>query len=99
MLRHNNTVFAASTGMVGVCLTAIGLILVVEHLSSVRTMSRVVLGVTSFVFLVTALLSFFAMKAHVRGQRSPMEAAADVTMLLGLLGSVLACVTLVFTLL
>lgn len=95
---HHRTLFATSTTMVGVCLTAIGLVLVVERLSSVRTLSRLVLGLDSLVFLASALSSFAAMRSDVRGESSRLHGFADVTMLLGLIGAVVVCVTLVLTL-
>jgi hypothetical protein len=95
---HQRTLFATSAAMVGVCLTAIGLILVVERLSSVRTLSRVLLGVDSLVFLVATFLSFLAMRATVRDRTSRLHAAAEAAVLLGLIGVVLVCLILVFTL-
>jgi hypothetical protein len=96
---HQRTLFATATAMVGVCLTAIGLILVVEKLSRLRVLSRVVLGIDSLVYLVAALLSFIAMRSHVRGRWSRLHPIADVAMLSGLIGTVVVCLTLVFTLL
>jgi hypothetical protein len=95
---HQRTLFATSAAMVGVCLTAISLILVVEHLSSVRVLSRIVLGIDSLVFLATTLISFGAMRAHVRGRPSRLHPVAAATMLLGLIGAAAVCVMLVFTL-
>jgi hypothetical protein len=96
--NHQRTVFTVSTGMVGVCLTAISLIRVVENLSALRSLSRFVLGADSLVFLAAALLSFITMRSHVRGRQSGLQRIADVTMLLGLLGAVVVCLVLVFTL-
>jgi hypothetical protein len=96
---HQRTLFGTAATMVGVCLTAIGLVLVVERLSSVRTVSRLVLGIDSLIFLAAALLSFWGMRSLVRGaERSRLGDAADVVMLLGLVGTVIVCLTLVLTL-
>lgn len=95
---HQKTLFATSTTMVGVCLTAIGLVLVVERLSSVRTISRFVLGVDSVIFLASALISFSVMRAHVRGEWSRLHEVADIVMLLGLIGTFIVCMTLLLTL-
>src|SRR5262245_29780922 len=85
---HQRTLFGTAATMVGVCLTAIGLVLVVERLSRVRVLSRLVLGIDSLVYLAAALLSFWAMRSHVRGERSRLGDAADVVMLVGLVGTV-----------
>lgn len=95
---HQRTLFGTSATMVGVCLTAIGLVLVVERLSRVRTLSRLLLGIDSILFLGTAILSFWAMRAHVRGEGSRLGDAASVAMLLGLFVTVVVCLTLVLTL-
>lgn len=95
---HQRTLFGTAATMVGVCLTAIGLILVVERLSSVRMVSRVVLGVDSFIYLAAAMLSFGAMRSYVRGRPSRLGEAADVVMLLGLIATVVVCAILLFTL-
>jgi hypothetical protein len=68
--------------MVGVCLSAVGLVLVVERLSSLRTLSRVVLGIDSLVFRAAALLSFHAMRSHVRGSWSRAHTMADVAIVI-----------------
>jgi hypothetical protein len=94
---HQRTVFAVSTGMVGVCLTAISLILVVEKLSALRTLSRIVLGCDSLVFLTAALTSFIAMRSFVHGRTSRLHWVADATMLVGLVLAVVVCFALVFT--
>jgi hypothetical protein len=96
--NHQRTVFSVSTGMVGVCLTAISLIRVVENLSAIRSLSRIVLGADSLVFLVAAFLSFVTMRSHVRGRPNRLHRFADATVLLGLLGAVVVCLLLVFTL-
>jgi hypothetical protein len=95
---HERTVFTVCASMVGVCLTAIGLIRVVENFGAIRTLSRIALAVNALVYLLAALFSFAAMRSHVRGRPSPLVPIADAAMLLGLIGTVLVCFALVFTL-
>jgi hypothetical protein len=94
---HERTVFTVCASMVGVCLTGIGLIRVVERVGALRTVSRVVLALDAVVFLLGALLSFAALRALVAGRRNRFVLLADVTMLLGLVGIVVVCFILVFT--
>jgi hypothetical protein len=82
-----------------VCLTATGVILVVENLSRLRVWSRILLGLDSLVFLVAALLSLGTMRAHVRGTWSRLYPIADAAMLIGMIGAALICCLLLFTLL
>jgi hypothetical protein len=94
---HERTVFVVCATMVGVCLTAIGLIRVVELSGAIRALSRGVLAVDALVFLVGALFSFAALRLLVRGRDSWLLSAADAAMLLGLVGIVVVCFTLVFS--
>lgn len=94
---HERTVFAVCASMVGVCLTAIGLIRIVERVGMLRTLSRVVLAVDAVVFLAGALLSFAALRELVAGRSSRFVSLADAAMLLGLVGIVVVCFILVFT--
>ena len=95
---HQRTLFGTSATMVGVCLTAVSLILVVERLSSIRSFSRVAIGADSLVFLSAAIMSFCSMRAQVRGQPSRLGDAAEVVMLVGLVITAVVCLTLVLTL-
>ena len=95
---HERTVFTVCATMVGVCLTAIGLIRMVEQFGTLRALSRVVLAVDALVFLVGALLSFASLRALVAGRWSRLLPLADAAMLLGLGGIVAVCFILVFTL-
>ena len=96
---HQRTLFGTSATMVGVCLTATSLIIVVERLSStMRSFSRVAIAVDSLVFLTAAIMSFCSMRAQVRGARSRIGDVAEFVMLFGLVITALVCLTLVLTL-
>ena len=60
------TIFSVSSGMVGVCITTIGLILVVEKLSTYRTLCDFLLVVDSILFLSAAIFSWVSMRLHFR---------------------------------
>jgi hypothetical protein len=94
---HGRTVFIVCATMVGVCLTAGGLIRVTEMLAPVRSASRLLLSVDALVFLVGALAAFATSRAHVRGRRTRLIAVADAAMLLGLIGIVVVCFTFLLT--
>jgi hypothetical protein len=95
---HERTVFIVCASMVGVCLTGIGLIRIVERFGPLRTLSRWLLAVDALVFMVGALLSFAALRTLVLGRWSRFLPVADGAMLLGLVVIVVVCFTLVFTL-
>ena len=63
-LTHLLTVLSVSAGMVGVCLTAIGLIGVMKSLSRVETVVDDLLAISAMLFMVTAVLSFLGMRTN-----------------------------------
>ena len=63
-LTHLLTVLSVSAGMVGVCLTAIGLIGVMKSLGRVETVVDDLLAISSMLFMVTAVLSFLGMRTN-----------------------------------
>lgn len=63
-LTHLLTVLSVSAGMVGVCLTAIGLIGVMKSLSRVETIVDDLLAVAAMIFMVAAFLSFLGMRTN-----------------------------------
>ena len=91
--------FSVSSAMVGVCLTAIGLIMVAERISEYRTISDALLVFDALVFLAATLLSYLAMRSHSAQRFRRLQRAADVSMFLGLSLMLVGCVVLVFTLL
>ncbi|MFO0953043.1 MAG: hypothetical protein U0835_18200 [Isosphaeraceae bacterium] len=85
------TVFSVSSGMVGVCITAIGLILVVERLSTYKTLSDLLLVFDAMLFLGAALFSFIAMRLHHTGRGRRFILMADAAVLCGIVGMVIVC--------
>ena len=63
-LTHLLTVLSVSAGMVGVCLTAIGLIGIMKSLSRVETVVDDLLAISAMLFMVTAVLSFLGMRTN-----------------------------------
>jgi len=61
---HLLTVLSVSSGMVGVCLTAIGLIGIIKSLNKVEMLVDDMLAIGTMMFMVTSLLSFFAMRTR-----------------------------------
>ena len=91
--------FSVSSALVGVCLTAIGLILVAERMSEYRTISDALLVFDALIFLAATLFSYLAMRSQTALRFKRFRRMADVLMFLGLLLMISGCVVLVFTLL
>jgi hypothetical protein len=62
---HLITLLSVSAGMVGVCLTAIGLIGIVKSLNRTELVIDDVLATASLLFLTTSLLSFAGLRTRV----------------------------------
>ncbi len=90
--------FSVSAAMVGVCLTAIGLILVAERISEYRTIGDTLLVFDALTFLAATHFSYLAMRSQTARRFQTFQRAADVSMFLGLSLMLMGCVVLVFTL-
>jgi len=96
---HLLTVFSVSAAMVGVCLTAIGLIQVVENLSEFTTHCDDVLLVSDAAFFLAAgMCSFRALRLRFRGRWRSYMRAADLAIMVGMALMVLSCTVLALTL-
>jgi hypothetical protein len=87
---HQLTVLSVSSGMVGVCLTAIGLIGIRKSIAGMESIVDDILSVGSLLFMVTALFSFFAMRTRLSQAWRGIERAIDVVFCLGLVVVVVA---------
>ena len=79
------TVLSVSSGMVGVCLTAIGLIGIMKSLTKVEMLVDDMLGVGAVMFMVTSLLSYVAMRTRFGRNWRSLTTAIDCIFCLALL--------------
>jgi hypothetical protein len=87
---HLLTVLSVSSGMVGVCLTAIGLIGIVKSLNNVETFVDDLLAISSMVFMIAAILSFLGMRSNVAKSWRYFARTLDLIFCLGLVLVVVA---------
>jgi len=89
-------VFTISAGLVGVCLTAIGLLRVVTAHSRVGTIGDELLAADAMLFMVCCCLSFWSFKtAHARRRRR-LRTAVDVLFMLALTAMVVVCALIAY---
>src|SRR5262245_5072715 len=81
---HQLTVFSVSAAMVGVCLTGIGLIQVVQKLLEHATLADELLAADGAVFLTAMFCSFVSMRLRFRGPWRAFALVADVAVLAGM---------------
>ncbi len=90
-------IFSVSAGLVGVCLTVIGLVRIVQELQNVDTLTDDLLAVDALGFLAACLLAYLAMRSHgARGKR--LEQWADVVFLAALAGMTVGCAMIAYQL-
>lgn len=90
---HLLTILSVSSGMVGVCLTAIGLVGIVKSLSKLETVVDDLLALGTLFFMVAGALSFFGMRTRL-GRRRNLVRALDIIFCIGMLVVVVAAMLL-----
>jgi hypothetical protein len=77
-------IFSVSAGMVGVCITVIGLFRLVSRSAHVDSVADNLLAIDALVFLASCFLSYLALRARTRRRANRFEQAADYLFLAGL---------------
>jgi hypothetical protein len=78
-------IFTVSAAMVGVCLTVIGLIRVVITLGKADTVADDLLAGDAFLFLLSCLLSYSALRTRSKRRMHQRECIADAIFILAML--------------
>jgi len=78
-------VFAISAAMVGVCLTAIGILRLITAQTQAQTLGDEFLAADSMLFVVCCFLSFWSFKTRHAKSRQVLRIAIDSLFMLGLL--------------
>jgi hypothetical protein len=86
-------VFSASTTMVGACLTVIGII---NFISNKKTFIDEITAVDALIFLISCILSYYAIRTKDNKRRFLLEKRVDVIFLSGIFLMVLICILIAF---
>lgn len=92
---HLLTLLSVSAAMVGVCLTAVGLVSVIEALNKVQTWVDDLLAIGSLVFSIVTLLSFLGIRTRIRKWKR-FTLVLDVLFCLGISTMVVASLLLTY---
>jgi hypothetical protein len=84
-------IFTVSSAMVGVCLTVIGLIRVVITFGKADTVADDLLAADAFLFLLSCLLSYSALRTRSKHRMHLMERIADGIFILAMILMVVIC--------
>jgi len=90
-------IFTVSSAMVGVCLTVIGLIRVVITLGRADTLADDLLAGDALLFLISCLLSYWALRSRSVRRMRRLEKIADGIFILAMIGMVIVCALITYT--
>src|SRR6266487_5176430 len=90
-------IFTVSSAMVGVCLTVIGLIRVVITLGTVNTLADDLLAADALLFLISCLLSYWALRSRGLRRMHRLERIADAIFIIAMIGMVVICAVITYT--
>src|ERR1700745_579842 len=98
-LEHDISIhiFTVSSAMVGVCLTVIGLIRVVITLGRADTLADDLLAGDALLFLISCLLSYWALRSRGSRRMHRLERIADAIFIIDMIGVVVACSLVTYT--
>src|SRR5436189_6057255 len=84
-------IFTVSSAMVGVCLTVIGLIRVVITLGRADTVADDLLVGDALLFLISCLLSYWALRSRSVRRMHRLEKVADAIFINAMIGTAIIC--------
>ena len=90
-------IFTVSSAMVGVCLTVIGLIRVVITLGTADTLADDLLAADALLFLVSCLLSYWALRSRGLRRMHRLEKIADGIFIVAMIVMVVVCAMITYT--
>jgi Kef-type K+ transport system membrane component KefB len=90
-------IFTVSSAMVGVCLTVIGLIRVVITLGRADTLADDFLAGDALLFLISCLLSYWALRSRSMRRMHRLERIADGIFIAAMIGMVIICALITYT--
>lgn len=91
-------VFSISAGMVGVCLTAIGILRVVSNQNSTQTIGDDLLAVDAVLFMLCCFLCFWSFKTRNVSRRRALRLVIDVLFMIALTVMVGVCAIIAYAL-
>ena len=91
-------VFSVSAAMVGVCLTAIGILRLVAAQTQAQTLGDELLAMDAIVFVVCSTLAFWSFKTSQPKTRRRLRFVVDTLFLLGLSTMAFVCTVIAYAL-
>ncbi len=89
-------IFTVSSAMVGVCLTVIGIIQIVIKSQGLTTLADDFLALDALFFLISCLLSYWAMRRGGLNRMHQIERIADTVFITALVFMVFICIVITY---
>jgi hypothetical protein len=70
-------VFSVSAALIGVCLTVIGIFVIIHRLNHVKSIGEKLLAVDALIFLSMCLLSYFSLEMRKKRRQHLLEKIAE----------------------
>ena len=89
-------IFTVSAGMVGVCITVIGIINIITSAKKIATLIDDITAINAVIFLLACIISYIAIKTRGKQLRLLLEKIADGIFISGLILMVIICFSIVY---
>lgn len=90
-------IFSVSAGLIGVCLTVIGIFRAVTELKKVSSIGDNILAIDALIFLFSCIISYFALRSTDKNRKHKIERVADAFFLTGLSLMAVVCILIAYT--
>jgi hypothetical protein len=90
-------IFTVSAAMVGVCLTVIGLIRVAITVGKINTIADDLLAIDAFLFLLSSLLAYTALRTRSSARLHLVETLADRIFILAMILMTAVCAVITYS--
>ena len=84
-------IFSVSAALLGVCLTVLGIFKLLTQIRELQTYGDELLAVDAVLFLISCLLSYWALRTRRKGRIHGLELIADVVFLTALCLMAIIC--------
>lgn len=96
--RISTLIFSVSAGLVGVCLTVIGIFRAIGELKSFSTIGDNILAIDALIFLASCMFAYSSMRSRDERKKHKLERIADVLFIFGLSLMAIVCSIIAYTL-
>lgn len=90
-------IFSVSAGLVGVCLTVIGIFRAIGELKSFSTLGDNILAINALIFLASCIFAYSSLRSRSENKRHKLERIADILFIFGLSLMAVVCAIIAYT--